>query len=112
MVEAVIVFGNGVAGLSVLTHTHTLPTILLFTPRADILLSMPVLNTHALPIRILSVVCSSTRRGRAANLHAGAVVYSFVPTHRLLSGLVSCSQERRVVSTAIHIFLMKESTVF
>ena len=28
-----------------------------------------------------------------------------VPTHRLLSSLVSCSQEREAISTVIHIFL-------
>ena len=108
VVEAVIVFGSGVAGLSVLTHTHTPPqqltsqwkrkpsrtlhyaglTILCSPPRTGftwfhsrghILLSTPVLNTHARPIHVLSVACSSTRELYAVHPHAGTV--STILTH-------------------------------
>ena len=89
VVEAVIVFGSGVAGLSILTHTHTPPQRLIsqwkrnlhalstmqasrfsvylhaqdlpgFHSRGHILLSTPKLNTHAHPIHVLSVSYPST----------------------------------------------------
>ena len=54
-----MIFGSGVAGLSVLTHMHTLPTILLFIPHVDTssLDEFAETLTHS-PLRRNSVVCS------------------------------------------------------
>ena len=59
MVESVNGFGSGVAGLSVLTHTHTPSMVESRMAKAltqGILLSTTVLKAHALPIRVLPIV--------------------------------------------------------
>ena len=66
VVEVVMIFGSGVAGLSVLTHTHTPParsSHALFTHAGNtILLSMTLqLLTH-IQFCILSISCSPSRR--------------------------------------------------
>ena len=79
MVEVVNGFGSGVAGLLVLTHTHTPPargshalpilggvlTILLFITHADILPLSPRLgkNAHTLAIRVPSIAVHSHAEG-------------------------------------------------
>ena len=85
-----MVFGSGVAGLSVLTHTHTPPWLTskwkkkpLRSLTQTFILSTPVLNTHALPIRVLSVGCSSSCKDHIA---------SIILTHRYSSVLNSHRQ--------------------
>ena len=69
MVEAVNGFGSGVGGLSVLTHTHTLPTILAVHPLKQTLLPLhELLNTEAQQFRVLLVV---------VHLHALPIVCSW-----------------------------------
>ena len=64
--------GSGVAGLSVLTHMHTLPTILLFilsrrsSPLHDCAEGSHTSNFHVLP-----VVCSSTDKNGVVFPHTG-----------------------------------------
>ena len=78
MVEAVNGFGSGVVGLSVLTHTHTLPMILVVHPLTQALLPLhELLNTHALQIRVLLV---------AVHLHALPIWLLIVFTHRNFPG--------------------------
>ena len=91
-------FGSGVAGLSVLTHTHTPPArnthalsplhvtstvcsfITVVHPHADIPLSKTVLECWCTPNHVLSIVCSSTHKLGAVRPHAGTVVCS-LPSH-------------------------------
>ena len=62
VVEAVNGFGSGVAGLSVLTHTHTLPTILASHPLTQTLLPLhELLNTQALQFSRPPGSCSPSR---------------------------------------------------
>ena len=70
-----IVLGSGVAGLSVLTHTHTLPTILFF------ILSRRYFSLHDCSegsrtsnFRVLPVVCSSTDKNGVVFPHAGPLL--------------------------------------
>ena len=100
---AAVSWGNygwewSVAGLSVLSHTHTPPAD--WTSRWEEEWLRP--SFHPLHYATLSLVCSSSCRG-------GSMI---VPTHRILSCLVSRSQERGAVSTVIHIFHTEESSVF
>ena len=87
-----------VAGLSVLAHMHTPPTD--WTSWWAVEWLCP--SFHPLHDATLSLVCSSSCRG-------GSLI---VPTHRILSCLVSCSQERGADSTIIHIFHTEKSGVF
>ena len=89
-----MVFGSGVAGLSVLTHMHTPPArnthalspmrvtstvcslLMVVHPHVDIPLSTTVLERWCTLIHILSIVCSSTHKLGAVRPHAGTVVSS------------------------------------
>ena len=64
VVGAVMIFGSGVAGLSILTHTHTLPTLLVVHPLTQTLLPLhELLNTEALQFRVLPIVVYSHTEG-------------------------------------------------
>ena len=87
-----------VVGLSVLAHTHTPPADWTSWWAGE----WRCPSFHTLHYTTLSLVCSSSCRGASL----------IVSTHRLLSCLVSRSQERGAVSTIIHIFHTEESSVF
>ena len=56
-----MIFGSGVAGLLVLTHTHTLPMILLFIPHTDIFLAPRVAKHPHIAISHPPSSCSPSR---------------------------------------------------
>ena len=70
LVEAVMVFGSGVAGLSVLTHTHTPPRLTslwqgkttAITHAGDSTLPTTLLLLTHFHFRVLSIGCSSSHR--------------------------------------------------
>ena len=92
-----MILGAGVAGLSVFTHTHPLPTILgCSSPHADIHLPLHgLLSTHRLQIRVLLV---------AIYLHALIIGLLIAFTHRKFSWVLPTrfSPAISVLSIAVH----------